>query len=41
MTLGSFAELKVKDYKVLNDPIMHSIPNKMQIERIKADWRLK
>jgi hypothetical protein len=41
MTLGAMAELKVKDPKVLNDPIMHRIPTRMQIERIIAQMGAK
>jgi hypothetical protein len=40
MTLGAIAELKVKDYKVLHDPLMHRIPTKMQIQRMLADQGL-
>lgn len=37
MTLGSIAELKVQDYRVMDDAIIHSIPHKMMIERMKME----
>lgn len=36
MTLGSIAKLKVKNPKVLCDPIMHLVPTKIQVERFKS-----
>lgn len=37
MTIGAIAELKVSDYKILNNPTMHSIPSKMMVERNKLE----
>ena len=37
MTLGAIAELKVMNPQVLNDLIIHSVPHKMMIERLKIE----
>jgi len=37
MTLGAIAELKVSDYRVMHDEVMHSVPHKMMVERMKIE----
>ena len=37
MKLGAVAELKVRDYKVLNDALLHRIPMEIVKARLDAD----
>lgn len=39
--LGAVAELKVPDPKVLSNPILHRVPTKMMVERMKMERRME
>lgn len=35
--LGAVANLKVKDHKTLDNPVMHRIPSLMMVERFRVE----